>query len=102
MGCFERCCSQIDMSYENNYYSHDWSTKGENYWEIKERKTKQNEITRSYLTNAPDNSEHTKIPSGPRVKSSPQGVYEITSRKNQTRTKMTKKEILGCEILTLC
>jgi len=28
---------------------------------------------RSYLISAPDNSEHTKIPSGPRVKSLPQG-----------------------------
>ena len=34
---------------------------------------------RSYLMSAPDNSEHTKIPSGPRVKLSPQGVYAITS-----------------------
>jgi len=34
---------------------------------------------RSYLTNTPENSQHTKIPSGPRVQSSPQGVNEITS-----------------------
>ena len=34
---------------------------------------------RSYLISAPDNFEHTKIPSWPRVKLSPQSVHEITS-----------------------
>jgi len=41
--------------------------------------------SRSYLTNAPDNPEHTKIPPRPRVKSSPQDVYEITSKKSASQ-----------------
>ena len=51
---------------------------GEEKFALSEAK-KLKTITRSYLTNIPDNSEHTKIPSGPRVKSLPQGVFEITS-----------------------